>query len=687
MKRSILIAVGLVLFGVGIVGAGTWTTIPDYPGAGNTRALGISGTDIVGFGVDTIQYGFLYNITTKRMTNLPISGYGINGSNLVGGSNQLYNMTTQSLTTLNMPGAQFTGILGLNGNNLVGYCVDGSGTHGFLYNGTNWTTLNAGGYATYINGVDGSNLVGWYYQSQNGNGIQHGFLYNGTSFMTLDYPGASQTGICGIEGSNLVGYYTDGYGDWHGLLYNMTTQNWTALDYPGASHTCISGISGNNLVGSYYNGHPMGGQNFNWHGVIYALTEPASLLLHDPNGGESIGAGAIYTIDWSNTGSISNVLIEYSTNNGGAWNDVNTVPNTDSYNWLVPAVNSNQCLVRISDAALPTIYDISNNVFEITIPKTITVSSPNGGESLISGTEQLIQWSSTGAISGVLIEYSVNNGQNWFPVEPANIGNSGSYNWLVTNYNSDQCLIRVSAVDTDINDVSDDVFTISPENPSGYPTLYEILGGSAPAIEESGRDFVARSLPDVNVVAFILLEAAGYANENVFGIYSAYDPQQKLQLFSGSDSPADMTTVKFNATAGTAENLQTGQTANIEKFFGFYLTTPQNGGITYYTDSTRNPDSSEHGLIFNTSGFAGVIENDPDTVIAFEDLLGLGDRDYNDMVVGITNAIPMAGSKPYCIKVIPGDINGDCKVDFADFAIFCQSWLECNLDPQEACGQ
>jgi hypothetical protein len=247
-------------------------------------------------------------------------------------------------------------------------------------------------------------------------------------------------------------------------------------------------------------------------------------------------------------------------------------------------------------------------------------------------------------------------------------------------------IISLTVTDNDgLTDTDTVTITIIQENPSEYPTLYEILGGSAPTIAESGRDFVTLTSPDANLVAFILLESAGFANENVFGIYSAYDPQQKLQLFSGSDSPTDTTIVQFNATDGNAENLQTGQTAKIGKFFGFYLTTPQNGGITYYTDLTRNPDSSEHGLIFNTSGFAGVIENDPDTVIAFEDFLGLGDRDYNDMVVGIINAVPLPGTGPYCLRDIPGDVNHDCKVDYEDFAIMASHWLECNLDPQSAC--
>lgn len=40
-----------------------------------------------------------------------------------------------------------------------------------------------------------------------------------------------------------------------------------------------------------------------------------------------------------------------------------------------------------------------------------------------------------------------------------------------------------------------------------------------------------------------------------------------------------------------------------------------------------------------------------------------------------------------CIEWLEMDFNGDCKVDFNDFALFTQSWLECNLDPPEACWE
>ena len=65
---------------------------------------------------------------------------------------------------------------------------------------------------------------------------------------------------------------------------------------------------------------------------------------------------------------ISDVIIEYSTNNGLNWNTIVTMPNSGSHNWLVPVVDSNQCLVRISKIDDPSISDTSNSVFKIESP-------------------------------------------------------------------------------------------------------------------------------------------------------------------------------------------------------------------------------------------------------------------------------------------------------------------------------
>ncbi len=42
---------------------------------------------------------------------------------------------------------------------------------------------------------------------------------------------------------------------------------------------------------------------------------------------------------------------------------------------------------------------------------------------------------------------------------------------------------------------------------------------------------------------------------------------------------------------------------------------------------------------------------------------------------------------PNCTRSLEMDFNGDCKIDFQDFALFSLGWLECNLDPPELCWE
>ena len=94
-------------------------------------------------------------------------------------------------------------------------------------------------------------------------------------------------------------------------------------------------------------------------------------------------------------------------------------------------------------------------------PSTLTVLSPNGSQIIKSGTVYDITWSNTGTIGGVEIEFSIDNGSTWSPVYPPNVGNTGSYPWLVPAVESQQCLVRVkNAANTAIYDTSDSTFSI-----------------------------------------------------------------------------------------------------------------------------------------------------------------------------------------------------------------------------------
>ena len=110
-----------------------------------------------------------------------------------------------------------TVVYGISGNNIVGYYLDSSGNyHGFLYNGSTYTTLNDPlGSLTVAIGVDGNNIVGYYEDSS---GKYNGFLYNGSSYTTIDDPlGVEGTIANGISGNNIVGHYSDSSGTAHGF--------------------------------------------------------------------------------------------------------------------------------------------------------------------------------------------------------------------------------------------------------------------------------------------------------------------------------------------------------------------------------------------------------------------------------------------------------------------------------------
>ena len=201
----------------------------------------------------------------------------------------------------------------------------------------------------------------------------------------------------------------------------------------------------------------------------YSLEAPATtsgiapiITVTSPNGGESWVVGSSHNITWSSTGTIANVKIEYSTNSGSSYATViASTTNNGTYAWTIPSTLSTTCLVRVSDATNAATSDVSNAVFSIVGATSVTVSSPNGGESWVVGSSHNITWSSTGTIANVKIEYSTNSGSSYATVI-ASTTNNGTYAWTIPNTPSTTCLVRVSdASNAATSDVSNAVFTIT----------------------------------------------------------------------------------------------------------------------------------------------------------------------------------------------------------------------------------
>ncbi len=166
--------------------------------------------------------------------------------------------------------------------------------------------------------------------------------------------------------------------------------------------------------------------------------------------------------------SITAVRIEYSTNNGANWNLItDSTPNNGSYLWnSVPSVNSDLCVVRISDADDNEPFDLSDNSFSIfadQILQELIVTSPNGGDVYVAGSSQNITWQTTG-VTDVKIEYTNNNGIDWITIVEST-PSDGFYTWeSVPSTVSTNCRVRISdAADGTPYDESDNLFSIAPE--------------------------------------------------------------------------------------------------------------------------------------------------------------------------------------------------------------------------------
>jgi len=246
-----------------------------------------------------------------------------------------------------------------------------------------------------------------------------------------------------------IEYSTNNGSSWNTIIdstSNTGSYNWTILNTPAA--TCLVKVSDTSGTAS------------DTSDAVFTIAVLRTVTITAPNGGENWEATSSHSITWTSTGSIANVKIEYSTNNGSSWNTIiESTGNTGSYNWTIPNTPATTCLVKVSDTA-GTASDTSDAVFTIAVLRTVTITAPNGGESWEATSSHPITWASTGSIANVKIEYSTNNGSSWNTIIEST-GNTGSYNWTIPNTPATNCLVKVSDTSGTASDTSDAVFTIA----------------------------------------------------------------------------------------------------------------------------------------------------------------------------------------------------------------------------------
>lgn len=156
-----------------------------------------------------------------------------------------------------------------------------------------------------------------------------------------------------------VAVSTNNGADWTNIATKTTSTSctWNAANYTGKFLLKFSAPDNLNIETIY---------------GPFNKVDLAKPMINFPTGNEYLIAGDTVDILWANT-TLSVFKIEFSGDNGTSWSTVNSAvaASAKTYKWIVPWTISDQCKIRISDAANAINNDLSDNNFTILRPNQI----------------------------------------------------------------------------------------------------------------------------------------------------------------------------------------------------------------------------------------------------------------------------------------------------------------------------
>lgn len=198
--------------------------------------------------------------------------------------------------------------------------------------------------------------------------------------------------------------------------------------------------------------------------LLFSQNLFSQVTLLTPNGGEVWLAGSTQTVSWTDVNPTGYVNLDYSSDNGGTWNRIVSSANSmnPTYQWWTPTFAATTYKVKVTDVNNFLNFDESNAPFTITdkLPSTLTLTYPNGGEIIYSGSQQNITWISSN-IGSVNLYFSPDNGLTWNSIATNLPAYMESYSSIVTSGSTNNAIIKISdASDVATFDESNGVFTI-----------------------------------------------------------------------------------------------------------------------------------------------------------------------------------------------------------------------------------
>jgi endonuclease/exonuclease/phosphatase family metal-dependent hydrolase len=243
-----------------------------------------------------------------------------------------------------------------------------------------------------------------------------------------------------------------------------------------------------------------------------------------------------------------------------------------------------------------------------TVSASVTVTSPNGGESWAGGSSRSITWTATG-VTNVKLEYTL-NGSTWATITSSTAASAGSYTWTVPSSSTSAARVRVSdASNSAVSDVSNAAFTITVSGGgTGSVFINEVL------INEPGSDVNGEFVELVNP-AGTAVDLSGWTISDATGLRHTFAGGTTLEagkavvVFGGASGIPGTVTNAVAASTGSLNLSNSSETVTLKNAQGTTVDTATFGSALTGTDgvsANRNPDASSSGTFaLHTSVMAG----------------------------------------------------------------------------------
>lgn len=217
----------------------------------------------------------------------------------------------------------------------------------------------------------------------------------------------------------------------------------------------------------------------------FTILSSPKITLTYPAGGEVWEPGGTYSIGWTSEywvfDSVKIQLLREGVPGLGGTIDLlitNGTEDDGEYSWTIPIDQPSRydyhmiisgIVESVPDQVL-YFHDWCDGFFTIEGPPSISVVSPNGGESWTAGTDHDITWTFTGFVGDVCIELLRSGSFDSTIVSSTE--NDGTYPWPVSidMTEASDYAIRISEVSSSVEDSSNGSFSIVASGPTGPPT-------------------------------------------------------------------------------------------------------------------------------------------------------------------------------------------------------------------------